>query len=184
MHLPPLLYVVLCSSLSLKCMFTIGFTTFYNIQHYLSFQVSFLSIILANNSSPLLLSPTCPSKSASIVNLSPQGHSLQLHLTFSEIPLSVLFPTCEAYTSTTFNINSLIPSSKFAILSDSLHVHNTIHKLFLENDPYSISFRIYTIVEKIESTLGARSLTFLPPGLLHTQYIYLPISASSCSSQS
>lgn len=165
-------------------MFTIGFTTFYNIQHYLSFQVSFLSIILTNNSSPLLPSPTCPSNSASIVNLSPQGHSLQLHLTFSEIPLSVLFPTCGVYTSTTFNITSLIPSSKFAILSDSLHVHNTIHKLFLENDPYSISFRIYTIVEKIESTLGARSLTFLPPGLLHTQYIYLPISASSCSSQS
>lgn len=52
-----------------------------------------------------------------------------------------------------------------------------LHILFLEGYPYSISL-IYTLVEQVESTSDAAGFASLPPGLLHTKYIYLIFSPS------
>ncbi len=130
MHLPPLLYVTLCSSFLLKYVFitaisilfakstTICPSTFLSLTPYLPI----------TSSSSLFPSPTCPLKSAPITTLSYLGtltntsSNLLQKSSFS----SISHPTCGAYALMTFIITPSISSFTLIILSDTLFTSNTL----------------------------------------------------------
>lgn len=100
------------------------------------------------------------------------GGTLQLHSTHSRISLSLL--TCNMWGIKTDKIQNHSfdsqPQTHDPVLN-SLHL-NTIHMPFLQTSV--ISCLIYTMVGQLELISNALGLACLPPGLLHTQHVYLP----------
>lgn len=100
------------------------------------------------------------------------GGTLQLHSTHSRISLSLL--TCNMWGIKTDKVQNHSfdsqPQTHDPVLN-SLHL-NTIHMPFLQTSV--ISCLIYTMVGQLELISNALGLACLPPGLLHTQHVYLP----------